>query len=120
MGKSWIWFYLWSRVKPLINQPRIEDEIAALKERSDKSVSACKEAEDKEEFLEKQHGELIENIAALKIEIEENSGNVAAFIENQALIAAQKAELEGQYTDAVARFEAEQEAKNELTLTKKQ
>merc|ERR1719320_306436 len=29
--KSWVWFYLWSRVKPIINKPRIEDEINEIK-----------------------------------------------------------------------------------------
>jgi len=117
--KSWPWFYLWQRVKPLINQPRMDDLIAALRERSDASVSACKEAEDKAIRLEQEHEQMIKDIADLKIDVEQNAGHVAAFVENQALIAAQKAELEGQVNDTIGLYEQEQEAKNEIAHIKK-
>merc|ERR1712106_957774 len=117
--KSWIWFYLWSRVKPLINKPNIENAIRDLKVRSDASVSACKEAEDKAEFLENQHATLLEDIVSLKQEVEATAGNSAAFIENFALIGAQKAELEKSLADTEMRFIAEQEAKNDLANQKK-
>merc|ERR1719187_723359 len=117
--KSWVWFYLWMRVKPLINQPRIEDAIRELKTRSDASVAACKEAEDKAEFLENQHGELIKEIADLKVEVEATAGNAAAFIENAAMIDAQKAQLEKQLLDCEKAFVLEQEAKNEQFNAKK-
>merc|ERR1712106_503894 len=117
--KSWIWFYLWSRVKPLINKPNIENAIRDLKVRSDASVSACKEAEDKAEFLENQHATLLEDIVSLKQEVEATAGNSAAFIENFALIGAQKAELEKSLADTEMRFIAEQEAKMDLANQKK-
>merc|ERR1719206_476483 len=94
--KTWPWFHVWVRVKPLINQPRIEDAINELKVRSDASVAACKEAEDKAIFLENQHGQLLKDIEDLKVEVEATAGNAASFIENFAMIAAQKVELERQ------------------------
>jgi len=117
--KSWSWFYLWSRVKPLINQPRIEDEIKAIKERSDESVALCKAAEDKAAMLEAQHAQLLKDIEDMKVEVEQTAGNAAAFIENQALIAAQKAELEKQFNEAAQRFEQEQSQKALLMQQKK-
>ncbi|MGZ1424074.1 hypothetical protein ACXORV_09715, partial [Streptococcus thermophilus] len=30
--QSWSWFNLWQKVRPLINQPRVEDEIRKLEE----------------------------------------------------------------------------------------
>ena len=80
----------------MINKPRIEDEIRELKEQSDAAVSACQEAEEKAIMLEEQHEQLLKDIDSLKEEVESTAGNVAVFIENQALIAAQKAELEQQ------------------------
>merc|ERR1712106_251017 len=80
--KTWPWFYIWVRVKPLLNQPRIEDAISELKVRSDASVSLCQEAEEKAVFLEEQHGQLIEEIKAKKEEVESTAGNMASFIEN--------------------------------------
>merc|ERR1712142_1223843 len=117
--KSWIWFYLWMRVKPLINQPRIEDAINELKTRSDASVAAGKEAEDKAEFLEQQHATLLTDIEDLKAEVEATAGNAASFVENFALISAQKDELEKQLGDTQVRWEQEREAYNEMANNKK-
>merc|ERR1712128_152318 len=117
--KSWIWFYLWSRVKPLINQPNLENAIRDLKVRSDASVGACKEAEDKAVFLENQQPELKQDIVNLREEVEATAGNSAAFIENFALIGAQKAELEKSLADTEMKYVAEQEAKNDLANQKK-
>merc|ERR1711874_621217 len=55
----------------------------------------------------------------LKIEVEQTAGNAASFIENQALIAAQKAELEQQLNEASQRFEQEQSQKALLIQMKK-
>merc|ERR1712179_347855 len=117
--KSWIWFYLWMRVKPLISQPRIEDEIRDLKTRSDASVALCKEAVDKAEFLENQHEEYLKDIEDLKAEVEATAGNAASFIENFALITAQKDELEKQLADTQLRWEQEREAYNDMANQKK-
>merc|ERR1719315_203220 len=116
--KSWVWFYLWMRVKPLISQPRIEDEIRDLKTRSDASVALCKEAVDKAEFLENQHAEYLKDIEDLKAEVEATAGNAASFIENFALITAQKEELEKQFADTEKRWEEEREAYNDMANQK--
>merc|ERR1712042_77508 len=112
-------FYLWTRVKPLINQPNLENAIRDQKVGSDASVGACKEAEDKAEFLENQQAELKADIENLKEEVEATAGNAASFIENFALIGAQKAELEKSLADTEMKFVAEQEAKNEMANQKK-
>merc|ERR1712106_266972 len=117
--KTWIWFYLWQRVNPLINQPRIEDEIALIKLRSDESVALCKAAEENAAMLEANHAQMLKDIADLKVEVESTAGNAASFIENQALIAAQKAELEQQLNEASQRFDQEQSQKNLLVQMKK-
>merc|ERR1711962_229824 len=117
--KSWVWFYLWSRVKPIINKPRIEDEIREIKERSDASVAACKEAEEKAEMLEAQHQKLLADIESMKEEVEKTAGNAAAFIENQAVIAAQKLELEQQLNEASQRYDQEQSQRTLLIQMKK-
>merc|ERR1711972_1151155 len=58
-------------------------------------------------------------IEDLKAEVEATAGNAAAFIENFAVISAQKEELEKQLSDTQVRFEQEQEAKNEAANEKK-
>merc|ERR1712179_357169 len=92
--KNWSWFYLWVRVKPEINKPRIEDAIKEIKVRSDASVAACQEAEDKAIWYENQHAQLLIDIQSLKEEVESTAGNAASFMENFAVIATQKDEVE--------------------------
>merc|ERR1712128_183318 len=117
--KQWRWFYVWMRVKPLIGKPRLENAIEQIKAQSDAAVAACKEAEQKAERLENQQAELKQDIVNLREEVEATAGNSAAFIENFALIGAQRAELEKSLADTEMRYVAEQEAKNDLANQKK-
>merc|ERR1711913_57626 len=93
--------------------------IKEIKERSDASVAACKEAEDKAAMLEAQHQKLLTDIESMKEEVEKTAGNAAAFIENQAVIAAQKLELEQQLNEASQRYDQEQSQRNLLIQMKK-
>merc|ERR1712142_41375 len=114
--KNWIWFYLWVRVKPIINKPRIEDAIKEIKVRSDASVAACKEAEDKAIFLENQHGQLITDIQSLKEELEATAGNAASFMDTFAVITAEKDLLEKKLQDTCYLVDQEIEGKNEIAV----
>merc|ERR1711874_655308 len=78
-----------------------------------------KEAEDKAAFLENQHGQLIKEIDDLKVEVEQTAGHAAAFIENFALIASQKAELERQLQEMETQIGQETSHKNQLAMQKK-
>merc|ERR1711962_1748124 len=79
--KTWQWFHLWVRVKPLIGQPRLENAIEEIKQRSNASVAACKEAEDKAERLEKEHNKLKKDIEDMKEEVERTGGKMQEHIE---------------------------------------
>merc|ERR1711913_156312 len=70
-------------------------------------------------FLENQHGQLIKDIADLKVEVEETAGSAASFIESFAQIAAQKAELEKQLQEVGTQIGQETVAKNQLAQQKK-
>jgi len=107
--RSWPWFNLWQRVKPLINQPRIEDEIRELEERAAKAVAECDQAEADSKRLDEQHARLEAEREQLLIEVENSKGSVSEFVEKQAKLAAQKAELEAQVNDITGRLEAEQD-----------
>lgn len=96
--KSWPWFNLWQKVKPLLNQPRLEDEIRKLRERSEK---ACEDLENElklKEDLEVSNAALLEEKNTLMVELESSKGNMAEFLEQQAKLQAQKHELEVQVT----------------------
>merc|ERR1712106_1265427 len=117
--KQWRWFYVWMRVKPLIGKPRLENAIEQIKAQSDAAVAACKEAEQKAERLENEHGSLKKEIEKLKVEVEETGSNVSQYLEKQQLLLASKQELETQLQDTQKKFEATQDAKNKLMAQKK-
>lgn len=96
--RTWPWFNLWQKVKPLLNQPRLEDEIRKLKDRSDK---ACEDLENElklKEELELSNASLLEEKNALMQEVESNKGSMSEYLEQQAKLTAQKQELEAQLT----------------------
>merc|ERR1712179_527711 len=103
--KTWPWFYLWVRVKPFIGKPRIENAIQEIKERSEASVKACKDAEAKAEKLENEHDTLKKDIEKLKTDVEETGSNVAQYVEKQQKLIAHKQELETQFQDTMKKFE---------------
>ena len=100
--KSWPWFNLWQKVKPILNKPRIEDEIRKLRERSE---LACENLENELKLkaeLEISNASLLEEKNNLMIELESSKGNMAEFLEQQAKLQAQKHEVEVQLTVSMA------------------
>ncbi|KAK3868076.1 hypothetical protein Pcinc_026511 [Petrolisthes cinctipes] len=117
--KNWSWFNLWQKVKPLLNQPRIEDEIRKLKDRSDKAVEALDNEVKLKEALEVSNAALQEEKNTLMKEIDSNKGNMSQYLEAQAKLAAQKADLEGQLNDITERLHKEEESRTALFQEKK-
>merc|ERR1712180_152304 len=117
--KTWQWFHLWVRVKPLIGQPRLENAIEEIKQRSNASVAACKEAEDKAERLEKEHNKLKKDIEDMKEEVERTGGKMQEHIAHQQEIQAQKDAIEKELAQCQKQFEQTQDAKNKLLNQKK-
>lgn len=96
--RTWPWFNLWQKVKPLLNQPRLEDEIRKLKERSEK---ACEDLENELKLkaeLEISNAALLEEKNTLAVELDSNKGSMSEYLEQQAKLQAQKHELEAQLT----------------------
>ena len=94
--RTWAWYRLWQKVKPLLNVTRVEDEIKALE---DKAALAQANFE-KEEKLRK---ELEANLAKLTTEkndllnrLQAESGTVADFHDKQNKLMSQKSDLEAQ------------------------
>ncbi|XP_050734450.1 myosin heavy chain, muscle-like [Eriocheir sinensis] len=117
--RTWPWFNLWQKVKPLLNQPRLEDEIRKLKDRSEK---ACEDLENELKLkseLEISNAALLEEKNTLAVELDSNKGSMSEYLEQQAKLQAQKHELEAQLTDLSERLAREEEARKELFSQKK-
>lgn len=94
--KNWAWFNLWQKVKPLLNKPRLEDTIRALKERAEKATELLEGELKVKAELETANAALAEEKNALMVDIQSNQGNMGEYLEAQAKLAAQKTELEAQ------------------------
>ncbi|VDO39101.1 unnamed protein product [Haemonchus placei] len=120
MLRTWSWFKLYGKVKPLIQSGKIEEQYEKLQE----AVATLKDTLEKEESLK---AELAENAERLKREtadllaqLEATRGTNTEIEERMALMNEQKIALEGKLADANARLEAEESAAVQLQKEKKQ
>ncbi|XP_045127368.1 myosin heavy chain, muscle-like [Portunus trituberculatus] len=116
---TWVWFKLWQKVKPLINQPRLEDEIRKLEERAGKAKELLDAELQKCQDLEASNVALAEEKNNLLTEVESTRGNMSHYIEQQSKLTSQKTELEAQLADVTERLHKEEEARNSLFQSKK-
>ena len=94
--RTWAWYRLWQKVKPLLNVTRVDDEIKALEDKA----AAAQASFEKEEKMRK---ELEVNLAKMEKEkndlmarLQAESGSVADFQDKQAKLQSQKTDLEAQ------------------------
>lgn len=94
--RTWKWFNLWQRVKPLLNVTRIEDEIKALEEKAAKALEELEKETKLRKQLEADKAALQEEKNNLLTTLESTKGNVSDFLDKQAKLQSQKADLEAQ------------------------
>lgn len=94
--RTWKWFNMWQRVKPLLNVTRIEDEIKALEEKAAKAEEQLEKETKLRKELEAAMAKLQEEKNNLMTTLESTKGNVSDFLDKQAKLQSQKADLEAQ------------------------
>ncbi|KAK7078909.1 putative TRAFAC class myosin-kinesin ATPase superfamily [Halocaridina rubra] len=109
--QTWAWFNLWQKVRPLINQPRIEDEIRKLEDRATAACSELEKETNLRDQLEASNESLTAEKEALAKTIEESKGNMTEFLEVQTKLASEKAELEMLFTETSAKLVSEEESR---------
>ncbi|XP_064478156.1 myosin heavy chain, muscle-like isoform X16 [Ornithodoros turicata] len=117
--RNWLWWKLYSKVKPLLSAVRVEDELRALEEKLKKTQEALEKEEKIRKELEGQNVKVLQekNDLFLQLEAERmGAGDVEERL-NKALT--QKADLEGQLADLNDRLGHEEEAHNSLVQTRK-
>lgn len=94
--RNWAWYRMWQKVKPLLNVTRVEDEIRALEEKATKALEDLeKETKLRKEF-ETANVALLEEKNNLLMALESSKGSMTDFLDKQAKLQNQKAELEAQ------------------------
>ncbi|KAG8222882.1 hypothetical protein J437_LFUL003527 [Ladona fulva] len=94
--RTWPWWKLWQKVKPLLNVTRVEDEMKKLEEKAAKAQEAFEKEEKMRKELEVVASKLKEEKAALLAQLEGEKGSLSEQAERMAKLNAQRADLETQ------------------------
>ncbi|XP_063590057.1 myosin heavy chain, muscle-like [Penaeus indicus] len=117
--RCWLWYELWIKLKPKLNVTRVEDELEKLEQTAEKAEAEYEKEVKLREQLEKQNAALLNERNELLSAVESCKGGMTDFLDKQAKLQAQKAELEGQLNETLERLAKEEEAKNQLGNGKK-
>jgi len=113
--RTWPWYRLWQKVKPLLHVTRVEDEIAKLEERATKAMEQLEKVSSARKALDSQHANLAREKEDLTATLKSSQSNVAEYMEKQAKLTQQKADLEAQIMEVSQRLEEEGDARNKLS-----
>merc|ERR1711872_866678 len=91
--RTWGWFIIIQKTKPLIGQINLEDELRMLEEKANASYGAYKDQLDTKKRLEEENVAAKEEIQALIKQIEAEQGNMSQYTDRQAAASAEKTRL---------------------------
>merc|ERR1712213_127716 len=111
--RTWGWFIIIQKTKPLIGQINLEEKANA-------SYGAYKDQLDTKKRLEEENVAAKEEIKALIKQIEAEQGNMSQYTDRQAAATAEKTRLEGVLSQARSNLVNMQEAREDATAEKKQ
>ncbi|XP_018322124.1 myosin heavy chain, muscle isoform X19 [Agrilus planipennis] len=117
--RTWPWYKLWQKVKPLLNVTRVEDEIAKLEEKAKKAQEAFEREEKAKKELEGLYAKLLEEKTSLLSQLEGEKGSLSEVQERANKLQAQKSDLESQLSETQDRLTQEEDARNQLFQQKK-
>ncbi|XP_039950842.1 myosin heavy chain, muscle isoform X23 [Bactrocera tryoni] len=117
--RTWPWYKLWQKIKPLLNVTRVEDEIARLEEKAKKAEELHAAEVKVRKELEALNAKLLAEKTALLDSLSGEKGQLQDFQERNAKLTAQKNDLENQLRDIQDRLSQEEDARNQLFQQKK-
>merc|ERR1712142_1090836 len=107
--RTWGWFVIIQKTRPLVGMPNPEEELRLLEEKANATYGVYMEKLNTKEKLLQENIAIEEEKKALLKQIEAEQGNMSQYHEKQAKISAQKADLEAQLVDSQNRLvQAEQ------------
>ena len=117
--KSWGWFIIIQKTKPMIGQVNIEEELNKLQAKADATYGAYKDQLDTKARLEEENKMIEEEKKALVQQLEKEQGNLGEYTERQAKASAQRADLEIQIADAQVKLTESENMRQQATTDKK-
>merc|ERR1712179_64540 len=117
--RTWGWFVIIQKTKPLVGQPNPEEELRKLEEAANASYGKYQEALQVTKDLQEGGEKVKEEIKALTKQLEQEQGNLSQYTERQSAASAKKVGLEAELANAQQTLASEEQARQELTAGKK-
>merc|ERR1719225_422502 len=117
--RTWGWFIIIQKTKPLIGQPNPEEELRQLEEAADATWGKYNEQLETMKKLEAENIQMEEEKKALVKQLEAEQGNMSEYTERQAKASAAKADLEVQLVDAGNKLTSTEQQRQQATADKK-
>merc|ERR1711884_457303 len=117
--RTWGWFIIIQKTKPLIGQVNIEEELRLLEEQANATWGQYQEALEVTERLKEEGKNIEEEKVALTKQLESEQGNLSQYQERQAKAAGMKADMENQLDAAQKQLVNEEIKRQEMTGDKK-
>merc|ERR1719204_625241 len=117
--RNWGWFIIIQKTKPLIGQVNMEEELRLLGQKAEETYGEYSKQVETKKRLEEENVAAKEEIKALMKQLESEQGNLSQYTEKQALMSAQKANMEVELTNAGKRLAQMEVARQNETAVKK-
>ncbi|UYV66622.1 unc-54 [Cordylochernes scorpioides] len=118
--RNWLWWKLYSKVKPLLTMARVEDEIRALEDKLKKEHEAFEKEEKLRRDLETQNVKLLQEKNDLFLQLESERSCSGDLDERLNRIMTQKADMESQlHVRTAYRLSHEEDAHGQLSQNKR-
>ncbi|XP_072044348.1 myosin-16-like [Amphiura filiformis] len=117
--RIWPWWRLYTKVKPLLNVARSEDEMKAIQDDLKKAQDTAKKLEDERKAMEEKNAELLKEKNDLYMQLNSDSESQAEVEEQLSKMIALKADVESQLEDVQGRLEEEEDANAQLSAAKR-
>merc|ERR1711981_651377 len=117
--RSWGWFVIIQKTRPLVGQPNPEEELRLLEEAANNTYGAYDEQLKTKARLEEENVAIGEEKKALLKQLEAEQGNMSQYHERQAKMSAQKADLEVQLEQSQQKLVQMEQNRADATAEKK-
>jgi len=117
--RSWGWFIIIQKTRPLIGQVNLEEELRILEEKAKSAYGAYEDQVETKKRLELENVAMEEEKKALMKQLEQEQGSMSEYTDRQAKASAQKADLEVQLADAGNKLIEMEQARQQVTQDKR-
>ena len=118
--RTWGWFIIINKTRPLIGRVNLEEELKLLEEKANQAYGEYEEALNVTKNLEEDSKKIEEESKLLMKQLASEQGDLSQYTEKQAKAAAMKADMENQLGDAQALLAREEKSRQEMNSSKKE